>query len=93
MYADLLVKYNRSESGCIMSVKSAMEWESMKSMMDRLTVTPNAVPSASERVTSPLIWLVRNDGIEIYRNGEFLGVIPKRNFLLLIKDMAELLDR
>ena len=93
MYADSQVRYNRSESGCIMSAKSAMEWVSMKSMMDRLTATPNAAPSASEQVTSPLIWLVRNDGIEIYRNGELLGVIPKRNFLLLIKDMAELLDR
>ena len=76
-----------------MSAKSAMEWASMKSMMARLTATPNAAPNASEQVTSPLIWLVRNEGIEIYRNGELLGVIPKRNFLLLIRDMAQHLDR
>ena len=76
-----------------MSVKSEMEWASMKSMMDRLTVTPNAAPSASERVTSPLIWLVRNQGIEIYKNGELIGVIPKENFPLLISDMALALDR
>lgn len=70
-----------------------MEWASMKSMMARLTVTPNAAPNASEQVTSPLIWLVRNQGIEIYKNGELIGVIPKENFPLLISDMALALDR
>lgn len=76
-----------------MSAKSAMEWASMKSMMGRLTATQNAAPNASERVTSPLIWLVRNQGIEIYKNGELIGVIPKENFPLLISDMALALDR
>jgi hypothetical protein len=65
----------------------------MKSMMARLTVTQNAAPSVSEQVTSPLIWLVRNDGIEIYKNGKLIGVIPKENFPLLISDMALALDR
>jgi len=48
---------------------------------------------AKEKDTSPLIWLVREKGIDIYKDGVLLGTIPKRHFPLLISDMALKLDR
>jgi len=52
-----------------------------------------SAPLAKERDTSPLIWLVSESGISIYKDRVLLGVIPKQHFPLLISDMALALDR
>jgi len=59
---------------------------------ERCKMKVSAQP-AKEKDTSPLIWLVREQGIDIYKDGVLLGTIPKRHFPLLISDMALKLDR
>jgi hypothetical protein len=53
----------------------------------------NALSVTEPNKSSRLIWLVRNDGIYIYKEGVLLGLIPKQHFPLLISDMALALDR
>ena len=42
---------------------------------------------------SPMIWLVKDWGVDIYKNGELVGTIPKYNFPLLISELALSIDR
>ena len=41
-----------------------------------------------EEATSPIVWLVREWGMEVYKDGKLVGLIPKSNFPLLISDLA-----
>ena len=41
---------------------------------------------------SPMVWLVRGESMEIYKDGKLLGTIPKANFPLLISDLALSID-
>jgi len=59
---------------------------------ERCKMKVSAQP-VKEKDTSPLIWLVREQGIDIYKDGVLLGSISKRHFPLLISDMALKLDR
>ena len=52
----------------------------------------HSAPSAKERDTSPLVWIVRQHGLFIYKDAELIGIIPTKNFPLLISDMALKLD-
>jgi hypothetical protein len=42
---------------------------------------------------SPTVWLVRDWGLDIYKDGKLVGTIPPKNFPLLISDLALSLDR
>jgi hypothetical protein len=46
----------------------------------------------SANAQSPVIWLVREWGMEIYKDGKLVGVIPNTNFPLLISDLALSID-
>lgn len=37
---------------------------------------------------SPMIWLVRDNGMEIYKDGKLVGIIPTKKFPLLISDLS-----
>jgi hypothetical protein len=52
----------------------------------------HSAPSAKEKDTSPLVWIVRQHGLFIYKDAELIGIIPTKNFPLLISDMALKLD-
>ena len=73
-----------------MSVDTKTAMDAMD--QERCKMKVSAQP-AKEKDTSPLIWLVREKGIDIYKDGVLLGTIPKRHFPLLISDMALKLDR
>lgn len=40
-----------------------------------------------------MIWLVKDWGVDIYKDGKLVGTIPKSNFPLLISDLALSIDR
>jgi hypothetical protein len=40
-----------------------------------------------------MVWLIKDWGMAIYKDGKLVGVIPKANFPLLISDLALNLDR
>jgi hypothetical protein len=42
---------------------------------------------------SPTVWLVREWGLDIYKDGKLVGTIPPKNFPILISDLALNLDR
>ena len=42
---------------------------------------------------SPTVWLVRDWGLDIYKDGKLVGTIPPKNFPLLISDLALSLGR
>ena len=76
--------FSRSMSVDIKTATDAMDQERWKMKV--------SAPPAKEKDTSPLIWLVRESGINIYKDGVLLGIIPKQHFPLLISDMALMLD-
>lgn len=76
---------NRSTSVDTKTAMDAMDQERWKMKV--------SAPLAKEKDTSPLIWLVNESGISIYKDRVLLGVIPKQHFPLLISDMALALDR
>lgn len=80
-----LPAFNRSTSVDTKTAMDAMDQERWKMKV--------SAPLAKERDTSPLIWLVSESGISIYKDRVLLGVIPKQHFPLLISDMALALDR
>jgi len=41
---------------------------------------------------SPTIWIMRNDALCIYRNGEIVAMIPDHQFLKVMRNMIEHLD-
>lgn len=45
----------------------------------------------SANAQSPMIWLVRKWGMEIYKDGKLVGTVPTKNFPLLISDLANAL--
>jgi hypothetical protein len=42
---------------------------------------------------SPTVWLVREWGLDIYKDGKLVGTIPPKNFPILISDLAIAIDR
>jgi hypothetical protein len=44
-------------------------------------------------IQSPTVWLVKEWGIDIYKDGNLVGTIPAKNFPLLISELALNLDR
>ena len=42
---------------------------------------------------SPTVWLVRDWGLDIYKDEKLVGTIPPKNFPLLISDLAIAIDR
>lgn len=42
---------------------------------------------------SPTVWLVKEWGIDIYKDGKLVGTIPAKNFPLLISELAIAIDR
>jgi hypothetical protein len=47
----------------------------------------------TESSQSPMIWLVKDWGMAIYKDGKLVGTIPPKNFPLLISDLAIAIDR
>jgi hypothetical protein len=79
---------NASSKSMSVDTKTAMDVMDQERCKMKVSAQP-----AKEKDTSPLIWLVREQGIDIYKDGVLLGIIPKRHFPLLISDMALKLDR
>lgn len=46
----------------------------------------------SANAQSPMIWMVRKWGMEIYKDGKLVGTVPTKNFPLLISDLATAID-
>lgn len=44
-------------------------------------------------IPSRLTWHVHEDGIHVWRDGVFVGVIPRAEMLRLMRKTAEVLDR